>query len=113
MGSVRGYRCASCRGELLANAEPVVRAGRPNWTPPVLCCGQPLRPLEADQILPAMLTRGRVARCPRCGYQVRIVVHPVSLPVCMLCQLEFALAEAIPGESRSASAGASFAASRR
>lgn len=105
MGSVRGYRCTSCRGELVATSEPAGQAGRPNWTPPVLCCGQALRPLDADQILPAMLTRGRVARCPRCGYQVRVVVHPVSPPICMLCQLEFSL-DAGPSEG---AAGPAFA----
>ncbi len=98
MGSVRGFRCASCRGELLATAEPGLQASRPGWTPPVLCCGQALRPLDPDQIVPAMLTRGRVSRCPRCGYQVRIVVHPVNPPVCMLCQQEFALGESGQGE---------------
>ena len=91
MGSVRGYRCASCRGEVLAASVPGRQTGRPSWTPPVLCCGHALRPLDADQVLPAMLTRGRIARCPRCGYQVRVVVHPVSPLVCMLCQLEFSL----------------------
>jgi hypothetical protein len=112
MGSVRGYRCTSCRGELLTTAEPRVPAGRPNWTPPVLCCGQPLRPLDADQILPAMLTRGRLARCPRCGCQVRVIVHPVHPPVCMLCQLEFVLEAPVSADASSVG-GAPLAGSRR
>ncbi len=111
MGSVRGYRCASCRGELLATAEAAMSAGRPNWTPPVLCCGQPLRPLDPDQLLPAMLTRGRMARCPRCGYQVRMIVHPVTPPVCMLCQLEFTLLDA-PGAGKAVSSSAALTTSR-
>jgi DNA-directed RNA polymerase subunit RPC12/RpoP len=105
MGSVRGYRCASCRGELVVAAEAGARADRPNWTPPVLCCGAPLHPLDADQVVPAILTRGRVARCPRCGYQVRVIVHTTSPPVCVLCQMEFVTTEA-------ASAGAALAGSR-
>jgi DNA-directed RNA polymerase subunit RPC12/RpoP len=113
MGSVRGYRCTSCRGELLATAEPAVSAGRPNWTPPVLCCGQPLRPLDPDQVLPAMLTRGRMARCPRCGYQVRMIVHPVTPPVCMLCQLEFTLMEPGAATGRSVASSGALSASRR
>lgn len=89
MASIRGFRCGLCRAEVLASREPASLMGRTDWTPPVLCCGQPLRSLEPDQVLSTMLTRRRVARCPRCGYKVRLVVHPAGSLVCMPCQMEF------------------------
>jgi len=108
MGSIRGYRCTSCRGELLATSEPAIRPARPTWTPPVLCCGQPLRPLDPAEILTAMLPYGRPWACPRCGYQVRIVVHPASPLVCMLCQIEYTLSTGAPRQAEApvAAAGA-------
>jgi DNA-directed RNA polymerase subunit RPC12/RpoP len=113
MGSVRGYRCTRCRGELAVAGESGVPAGRPSWTPPVLCCGAPLHPLDADQVLPAMLTRGRIARCPRCGYQVRVIVHTTSPPVCMLCQMEFVMTDTASSDRRAVPAGTALADSRR
>ncbi len=93
MGSLRGFRCRRCRGELLASAESAGRSGRPEWTPPILCCGESLRPLAPDQILAELLVgvlaRGRVARCPRCEYQVRLVVHPAGALMCGICQKPF------------------------
>ena len=91
MGSVRGFRCQRCHAEILAT-DPE-RAGRPGWTPPVLCCGEPLRPLAVDQVMAGLpvgaFRRGRLARCPRCGYRVRVVVHPAGLLACLICQKEF------------------------
>ncbi len=101
MGSVRGFRCQRCCAEVLA-ADPE-RVGRPGWAPPVLCCGEPLRPLAPDQVLTGILVgalaRGRLARCPRCGYRVRLVVHPAGPLVCLICQKEFEIAarEAVTG----------------
>ncbi|MBI4198985.1 MAG: hypothetical protein HY535_00730 [Chloroflexi bacterium] len=89
MASIRGFRCAQCRAEVLATAEPAALIGRSAWTPPLLCCGQPLKSLEADQVLSVLPTRRRVARCPRCGYKVRLVVHPAGSLVCMPCQTDF------------------------
>ena len=91
MGSIRGFRCGLCRAEVLATAEPAGLIGRTEWTPPVLCCGQPLRALEPDQVLSTLLTHRRVARCPRCGYKVRLIVHPAGSLVCMLCQTDFVI----------------------
>ena len=89
MSSVRGFRCQRCRGEVLAAAEVPGMADRPDGTPPVLCCGAPLRPLPPDQILAeilvGVLARGRLARCPRCGYRIRLVVHPAGRLVCRSC----------------------------
>ncbi len=89
MGSIRGFRCMQCRAELLATTEPAGLIGRTAWSPPVLCCGKPLRPLEPEQVLSSMLTRHRVARCPRCGYKVRLIVHPAGSLVCMPCQTDY------------------------
>ncbi len=95
MSSVRGFRCQRCRAELLAAAEVPGQASLPEWTPPILCCGGTLCPLPPDQMLAELLVgalaRGRVARCPRCGYRVRLVVHPAGTLVCMICQREFEL----------------------
>lgn len=77
------------------------KAGRrPRWIgmdPPVLCCGQPLRPLETGQVLSATLPRRRTAHCPRCGFEVGIVVYPVRPLVCAICQAEFAVGEGDAG----------------
>ncbi len=102
MGSVRAFRCQRCRAEVLTSAEAPGLNGRPDWTPPVLCCGEPLQPLAPDQFLAGLLVgslaRGRVARCPRCGYQVRLVVHPASTLMCMICQKPFEIGLRETGE---------------
>ncbi len=89
MGSVRGFRCQHCRGEILAQGQ----AGRPDWTPAILCCGASLLPLPPEALLEELvagiLARGRVARCPRCDARVRLVVHPAGAITCCLCQMEF------------------------
>ncbi len=89
MASVQGFRCGQCRGELLVAKEPVDRVGRRGWAPPVLCCGQSLRALEPDQSMIGVMGRRRIAGCPRCGYRVRLIVHPAGPLVCMLCQTDF------------------------
>jgi DNA-directed RNA polymerase subunit RPC12/RpoP len=96
MSSLSGFRCGRCRAELLARAEPGPSAERKGWTPPVLCCGQPLRALEPDQLVLIMPSRRRAARCPRCGYQIRLVVHPAGSLVCMVCQTDFVILEGTP-----------------
>jgi hypothetical protein len=96
MGSARGFRCQVCRAELLATAELGSFASRTGGAPPVLCCGQPLRPLEPDQILAGLLTRRHVACCPRCGYKVRVIIHPAGPLVCMVCQTDFVIVDGTP-----------------
>lgn len=96
MGGVREFRCQVCRAELLATAELGGFAGRTGGAPPVLCCGQPLRPLEPDQILAGLLTRRHVACCPRCGYKVRVIIHPAGPLVCMVCQTDFVIVGGTP-----------------
>ncbi len=85
MSSLRGFRCQQCRAEVLASGP----AACTDWTPPILCCGAPLHPLSPDQILAeillGVLAHGRVARCPRCGYRIRVVVHPARRLVCRSC----------------------------
>jgi hypothetical protein len=98
MGSVRGFRCQVCRAELLATAELGGLASPTGGAPPILCCGQPLRPLEPDQILVGLLTRRHVACCPRCGYKVRVIVHPAGPLVCMVCQTDFVILGRTPHE---------------
>lgn len=97
MGSVRGFRCAVCRAEVLTALTPAGPAPRVEWTPPILCCGQPLRALEPELVAPPTGSQRRVARCPRCGFEVRIIVHPAGPLVCMLCQTEFAISGGNPG----------------
>jgi hypothetical protein len=89
MGSIRAFRCEWCRAEVLATARHAAVIGGAAWTPPVLCCGQPLRPLETGEVLSAWLPRRRVARCARCGYEVWVIVHPVRTLTCAVCQAEF------------------------
>jgi DNA-directed RNA polymerase subunit RPC12/RpoP len=101
MGSIQGYRCGQCRAELLATPVATNHDDRPGWTPPVLCCGQPLRLLDTGQVLSASLLPRRPARCPRCGYQVRLIVQPMKPLVCMVCQTDFVA----PGEAQNESKG--------
>ena len=93
MGSIRGFRCEHCHAEVLATASHAAVMGGAEWTPPVLCCSQSLRPLETGQVLSAWLPRRRLARCTRCGFEVCIIVHPVRPLVCAICQAEFAVSE--------------------
>lgn len=97
MGSIRGFRCEWCHAEVLATARHASVTGRRAWTPPVLCCGQPLRPLETGQVLSAGLPRRRMARCARCGYEVWVIVHPVGALVCAVCQADFVVGDADTG----------------
>ena len=96
MGSLWGFRCKRCRAEVLARPEPGPFMNRTAWTPPVLCCGQTLRALEPDQVVLVVPSRRRAARCPRCGYQVRLVVHPAGSLVCMVCQTDFVILGGTP-----------------
>ena len=84
MGSIRGLRCDHCHTEVLATASHAAVIGGAAWTYPVLCCGQPLRPLETGQVLSTTLPRRRVARCGRCGYEVCVIVHPARVLVCAI-----------------------------
>lgn len=107
MASMQGFRCRQCRMELLAKPDPARHLELTGWTPPILCCGQSLQPLTPDQVLSVPLPRRRLARCPRCGYQVRVVIHPVGALVCMLCQREFVLLQDVGArEDRGAPAAA-------
>ncbi len=90
MSSIQGFRCGQCRAELLTTSEPA-NLHRSGWTPPVLCCGQPLRPLDTGQVLSIPLVPRRVARCPRCSYKVCLIVQPISPLVCMVCQMDFVI----------------------
>jgi len=110
MGSIRGFRCGQCRGEVLAAAKRNDPLDRREWTPPLLCCGQLLQSLDVDQILFAIPPPRRTARCPRCGYAVQVVVHPAGGLTCLSCQLvlqhrdaEVGHALAVSGRCRSAS----------
>jgi hypothetical protein len=96
MGSLRGFRCERCRAELLARSEPRPLMDRRAWTPPVLCCGRPLRALDPEQILLFTPSRHRGACCPRCGFQVRVVVHPAGSLVCMVCQTDLVILASTP-----------------
>ncbi len=89
MSSIQGFRCGQCRAELLATPVTTNLSGRSGWTPPVLCCGQTLRLLDTGQVLSAPMLPRRMARCPRCGYQVRLVVQPMRPLVCVVCQTDF------------------------
>ena len=95
MGSIQGFRCGQCRAEVLATPVTNNLDGRLGWTPPVLCCGRPLRLLDTGEVLSATLLPRRIARCPRCGYQVRLIVQPTSPLVCMVCQTDLVT----PGEN--------------
>jgi ribosomal protein S27E len=94
MGSIRGLRCDHCHTEVLATASHAAVIGGAAWTLPVLCCGQPLRPLETGQVLSANLPRRRVARCGRCGYEVCVIVHPARVLVCAICQADLVVGNA-------------------
>jgi len=89
MGSLWAFRCGICKAEFLARGRADNPQGRTGWVPPVLCCGELLRRLDADQVLSSIQTRRRIARCPRCGYEVAIVVHPAGSVVCTVCQTDF------------------------
>jgi len=90
MGSIHAFRCGQCRSELLSTPGPA-NLSRPGWTPPVLCCGQPLRLLDTAQVLSASLVPRRIARCPRCGCQVRLIVQPTGPLTCVVCQIDLVI----------------------
>ena len=94
MGSMRGFRCGRCRGEVLATTRWSGPLERSEWAPPLLCCGHVLQPLDVGQILLAGPLPRRSARCPRCGYTVRVVVHPVSELTCVSCQVALECSDA-------------------
>ncbi len=84
----QGFLCGQCQAELVAAPDPVNLDGRLGWTPPVLCCGQALRLRDTGEGSALLMIPGSVARCPRCGYQVRVVVQSESSLICMPCQTE-------------------------
>jgi hypothetical protein len=88
MSSIQGFRCGHCRAELLARPVTANLSGRSGWTPPVLCCGQPLRLLDTGHVLSTPRLPRRIARCPRCGYEVRLVVQPLRPLACLICQTD-------------------------
>jgi DNA-directed RNA polymerase subunit RPC12/RpoP len=104
MGSVRGFRCDRCHAEILATRGAGVFVGGTEWSAPVLCCGQPLKALEPDQVSSGILTARRAARCPRCGYKVHLVVHPAGPLVCMQCQVELVIVGRHPDTHHQATA---------
>jgi hypothetical protein len=85
MGSIQGFRCRSCRTEILASPALADLRGHKAWTPPVFCCGRSLVPVEVDQILPTMLALRRFAWCPPCGQRLRLIVQPSGTLICMVC----------------------------
>ncbi len=91
MGSIRGFRCGQCRGEVLATAKRTGPLDRSDWVPPLLCCGHFLQPLDVGQILLATPPRRRMARCPRCGFEVRVIIHPSSAFTCVSCQTDLVI----------------------
>lgn len=91
MGSIRGFRCAQCRAEILAPVRPGRVASEAAWTPPVLCCGSPLRLVDSGEGSLASLPQRRFGRCPRCGYEFRVVLHSAGAFVCTLCQTDFVI----------------------
>ncbi len=97
MSSIRGFRCGVCRAELLVSSDPGGLPSRIEWTPPILCCGQPLLPVEPELVSLLQGTRRRIAQCPRCGYEVRLIVHPAGHLGCMLCQTDFTTLGGRPG----------------
>ena len=103
MGSIRGFRCGQCRGEVLATAKWTDPLDRRKWTPPLLCCGQLLQPLDVAQILVAIPPPRCTARCPRCGYAVQVVVHPAGGLTCLSCQLVLQFSDAEAGHALVAS----------
>ncbi len=98
MGSLRGFRCGRCRGEVLATSRWSDPLGRSEWAPPLLCCGRVLQPLDIGQILLAGPPPRRSARCPRCGYTVRVVVHPATELSCVSCQVALEFSDAETGQ---------------
>lgn len=93
MGSVVGFRCRRCRAELVTPAAPAHPADRTGIFPAVLCCGQPVRPVETGQVLSVILPTRRLARCPACGVQVRIIVRPAGPLRCHSCGREMIVRE--------------------
>jgi hypothetical protein len=91
MGGIRGFRCNQCHAELITGRSPGGAQIAADRSPPILCCGHPLRALRPDEVVAAMPVRRQVAQCPRCGYVVDLVVHPPGPLVCVLCQIEFGL----------------------
>lgn len=96
MGRIRGFRCGRCRAEVLATSGPPDSADRAAWSPPVLCCGEALRPLETSQIASILLARRRLVCCPQCGYQLHVIVHPAETLVCQICQKAFTVTSGTP-----------------
>lgn len=87
MSRLQGFRCPRCRLELLVRRPAQLDdASAAGWTPPLVCCGLPLRPLPLDHV-PALPRRSRRdARCPGCGYSVQIIVRPAGPLLCAACR---------------------------
>lgn len=96
MGSIQGFRCRRCRGEIVASADPDHPLDRAVGPPQVLCCGRPVRPVETAQVLSTSLPSRRIARCPGCGFQVRVIVRPEGPMLCRLCGREMITRERVP-----------------
>jgi hypothetical protein len=92
MGRIRGFYCGRCRAEVLATSALATNTDRTGWIPPVLCCGEPLRPLETAEVVTLLVPRRRFACCPQCGIQFTVVVHPVGAFFCQVCQKELSIA---------------------
>lgn len=91
MGGIRGFYCGRCRAEVLATSGLAANSDRTRWTPPISCCGQPLRPLETGEVITHLLAHRRLACCPQCGLQLTVVVHPVEALYCQVCQKELVI----------------------
>ncbi len=85
MGSIQGFRCMTCQTEILASPGLGDPWGDSGSTPPVLCCGKRLTPVDCDQILPTMLSVRRFAWCPLCNQRVRLIVQRSSSLTCTIC----------------------------
>lgn len=96
MGNIQGFRCTRCRGEMVTSAGPEHSLDRAVSPPQVLCCGRPLRPVETAQVLSTSLPSRRIAHCPGCGFQVRVIVRPESPLLCRLCGRDMIIREHVP-----------------
>lgn len=95
MASLQGFRCRHCRMEILARPPERSQDRAAGWTPPVACCGGPLQRLPSEQVLADLLFRRLRANCPRCEYEVQLIVPPVGPLHCLLCQQAFATSDEI------------------
>lgn len=96
MAEIRAFYCGRCRAEVVAKSRPLASMNPTRWTPPVLCCGEPLRALETGDVGSLLLAHQRVACCPQCGLQLNVVVHPAAAFFCQVCQRGLIISPRMP-----------------